>query len=538
MKSKIISKIRGVIPVVKRTSFVAERERVVAEQARFLVEEKRREYADSVVGVLSGELDVLKRDLSDLQLTNRRNKDYTKWVAMHYPNATEVANQRAGSSDFAFKPKISVILPVYNTDPTYLKECIDSVIQQSYVNWELCIVDDASKDELTLATLEKYERKKDPRIHVTHSKKNGHISVSSNLAIETASGDFIALLDHDDILWPNALFEVVKIMQNHQDADFVYSDEDKIEADGYIHYNPFFKPDWSPHLLSCINYITHFSVLRTSLVREVGGFDTHMVGTQDWDLFLRVSEKTDKIFHIPTVLYSWRAHEGSTALSLDSKSYVLINQEAALRNHFTRSKPQYDIEIKRENYNFWYARYALKSKPLVSIIIPTKDKVDYLKRCINSIIDMTNYLNYEIIIIDTGSTEESTKNYFNLLKEQHSDKKLKIKKFNKNPFNYSETCNYGAKQAKGEYFVMLNNDTEIQTRNWIKEMLGYAQQPDIAAVGAKLLYPSGKIQHAGVTVGIGSWEPVAAHPGIAMEDNSKDSIQTPLGMFQLSRQLV
>ncbi len=513
MKKQIISKVKSRIPVVKRTSYD--------------VEKARREQSEQTVAQLANDVSVLSRELHRSRLSGRRDREYTKWVAMHYPDSNMVANQRSQSVSFAYQPKISIILPVYNTDPGYLRACLDSVIRQSYVNWQLCIVDDASSDKQTLGVLTEYKNKKDPRIKIKHSKRNGHISVASNLAIDMAEGEYIALLDHDDVLWPNALFEAVNFMQFHRDADFIYSDEDKIEADGFIHYNPYFKPDWSPHLLECVNYITHFSVLRTSLVRSVGGFDSHMVGTQDWDLFLRVSEKTDKIYHVPTVLYSWRAHEGSTALSLDSKSYVLSNQEAALSEHFKRSKPEYQVELQRGAYNFWYAKYGLVAKPLVSIVIPTKDKVDYLRRCVESIFEMTDYHRYEIVIVDTGSTEEDTKEYYRSLKERYGDKKLRIKKFTKKPFNYSDTCNYGAQQARGEYFIMLNNDTEVGTSSWISDMLGYAQQPSIAAVGVKLLYPSGQIQHAGVAMGIGSLEPVAGHPGIQMDGISTDNLQTP-----------
>lgn len=512
MKKITISKIKSRVPFVKRKSYIQQRD--------------RSDRLENQAGQLYWHIEQITRELVQVKHNLQRVSEYNKWMAINYPSIATINKQRLKSTEFLFQPKVSIILPVYNTNPVYLEACISSVIEQSYVNWELCIVDDASDSEEALNVLNTYETGSDPRIKIMHSKKNGHISVSSNLAIEMATGEFIALLDHDDILWPNALFEVVTLLQDHQDADFVYSDEDKVEGDGFVHYNPYFKPDWSPHLLECVNYITHFSVLRTSIVKDVGCFDSHMVGAQDWDLFLRVSEKTDKIYHVPTILYSWRAHEGSTALSYESKSYVFANQRVALTNHFQRAKPQYVVELKVGNYNFYEPHYAVIGKPLVSIIVPTKDKVEYLQRCIDSVLNKTVYRNYEIIIVDTGSVEESTNNYYKSLKSNYNDKKLRIEEFAKQPFNYSEACNYGAKRAKGEYLIMLNNDTEVQTDTWVEDMLGYAQQPDIAAVGVKLLYPNGLIQHAGVAMGIGSWEPVAGHPGIQMPENdSSDSIQ-------------
>jgi len=511
MKKLSISKFKSHLPVVRRISYNSEK--------------ARSEELINHIGQINRELITTQQALVDAQHDTHRIKEYNKWLAINYPSPRTITHQRFESTKFNFQPKISIILPVYNTHPDYLKICIDSVVDQSYVNWELRIVDDASNSPETLDVLASYEATSDPRINITHSEKNGHISVASNIAIEQAKGEFIALLDHDDLLWPNALFEVVNLMQDHPDADFVYSDEDKIEADGYVHFYPYFKPDWSPHLLECINYITHFSVIRTSLIREIGGFDVHMVGTQDWDLFLRLLEKTDKIYHVPTILYSWRAHEGSTALLIDSKSYVFINQETALKNHFKRIKPNYEVDLQRENHDLWYARYKVIGKPLVSIVIPTKDKLEYLKRCVESVLEKTDYRKYEIIIVDTGSVEPSTHEYYASLQENYSDKKIRIKKFLKQPFNYSNACNYGAKQAKGEYLIMLNNDTEVCAGSWIEDMLGYAQQPDIATVGAKLLYPTGKIQHAGITLGIGSWEPVAGHSGIQMDNSPKDSYQ-------------
>lgn len=512
MKDRIISHIRSRLPIVKKENYL-----------------RAKLYADGLLtqtGKLYWHIDQKARELEALRVKMVRCQEYNKWVAMHYPNSKDIADQRHDSTTFNYRPKISIILPVYNTNPTYLEACVLSVQDQSYVNWELCIVDDASNNQSTLDLIIKYAKSGDPRIRISHSKINGHISTASNIGASMAEGEFLALLDHDDVLWPNALYEVVKLLQTHPSADLIYSDEDKIEADGFVHYEPYFKPDWSPHLLECINYITHLSVIRTKLFSHVGGFGSKMVGAQDWDLLLRITEQTDKIHHIPTVLYSWRAHPGSTASGMSAKGYAIANQRITLENHFKRVKSEYTVNVSEGAYGFWYPRYERIGKPLISIVIPTKDKVAYLERCVTSILELTTYSRYEIIIVDTGSVETETKAYYTQLKESLSDKKLIIKKFPKQPFNYSDACNFGAKAAKGEYLVMLNNDTEVKIETWLEDMLGYAQQPNIAAVGAKLLYPTGHIQHAGVTIGIGSYEPVAGHPAIHQEDGPDDMMKS------------
>lgn len=508
--SKPISRLKSYSPVIKKSSF---------RELQALLNQISEQHNEDVKALIARS-EEWATEVRALRLEIQRIREYDKWLAMNYPNANVIAGQRMASHEFGYKPLISIIMPVYNTDPSYLKTCVDSVLAQSYTNWELCIVDDASNNQDTLNCLKAYEN--DKRIRIKRSAENGHISVASNQGIEIAKGEFIALLDHDDFLWPNALFEVVSFLQSHKDADFVYSDEDKIEADGYMHFDPYFKPNWSPHLLECINYITHFSVMRTALVRKVGGFDKNMVGAQDWDLFLRMSENTQKIYHVPTILYSWRAHERSTAKSGGIKDYAIRSQEHALEQHFVRTE-QAVRELKpNPETGMWHPKFEIKGRPLISIVIPTKDKVDYLERCVNSILDKSTYLNYEVVIVDTGSVEEATKVYYKKLKETLSPKKLRIVKWKQKPFNYSDACNFGAKNAKGTYLVMLNNDTEVIGDDWLQDMLGYAQQPAVAAVGAKLLYPNMQVQHAGVTVGIGSFEPVAGHIGINSDYKSND----------------
>lgn len=511
MKNKISSKLKDYSPLVPKGTL-----------HRHQVQASNTEQAlQSEIQALRSRNEDWAKEVRALRLELQRIHEYDKWIAVYYPTPHTIANQRQASTNFAHRPTISIILPVYNTNVDFLKACIDSVTAQSYANWQLCIVDDASSSKDTVDCLKQYV-KKDPRISIKRSKNNGHISVASNQAIEMAKGEFVALLDHDDVLWPNALFEVVSLLQKHREADFIYSDEDKIEANGQLHFAPYFKPGWSPHLLECINYITHLSVMRTDLVRSVGGFNKNMVGAQDWDLFFRITEQTDKIHHIPTILYSWRAHENSTAHSIHIKDYALKSQEQALQAHFDRTKQTVSELKSGMTMGSWYPYFEIKNKPLISIVVPTKDKVDYLKRCISTVLEKSSYDNFELVIVDTGSKEIETKQYYSSLKKSLSSKKLRIVNFPKQPFNYSDTCNFGAEQSKGEYLVMLNNDTEIITPSWLEDMLGYAQQPKVAAVGAKLLFPSMQIQHAGVTVGIGSSEPVAGHIGIFTDYANND----------------
>ena len=505
-----VDKLKSYSPVVKKTSHDALRQQMsfYYEHTKNL-EKRDEEWA---------------REVRNLRLEIQRIKEYDKWMVLNYPKQDELSNQRDESNKFKYRPLISVILPVYNTDPDYLKVCIESVLNQSYTNWELCINDDASTSQATVKTLNDYAD--NPRIKINHSEKNGHISVASNEAISMAEGEFIALLDHDDFLWPNALYENIKLLQDHPDAVLIYSDEDKIDESpqNYVHFSPYFKPDWSPHLLECVNYITHFAVIRTEMVRKIGGFDRNMVGAQDWDLFFRVTEQTDKIYHIPTILYSWRAHDGSTAKSMESKSYAKKNQARTIKQHLSRTNiPIAGILTPKYKPGIFYLKYLPKDSKKVSIIIPTKDKKEYLEHCLSSIVNKTTYDNYEIVIVDTGSKEKETLDYYAHLKVAHS-KRMRIVYWRHSPFNYSDACNFGAKKAQGEYLIMLNNDTEVISPSWIQDMLGYADQPDVGAVGVKLLFPTNQIQHAGVTVGIGAEKPVAGHPGVTIDSQNNDSI--------------
>lgn len=428
---------------------------------------------------------------------------YTTWVAHNYPDGVDMYRQRAALASMPYQPLISVLVPTYNTNIAFLKEAVASVQAQTYENWELCIVDDASPDG-TVRDCIRDLAAKDKRIKSTFRKKNGHISVASNDALAMAKGEFVALLDHDDILWPNALFEVVKALNENKKLDFLYSDEEKVTEDRRAHQDPFFKPDWNPEFLESVNAITHFAVLRTALVKKIGGFRSEYNGSQDWDLFLRAAYAPGATppYHIAKILYGWRISETSTAGSTDAKPYVREAQEKALRESLrARGFPDAKV-VQGVQRDYRHVVHPVKGNPKVSIVIPTKNLYAIAKRCINSIYTKTTYKNFEIVLVDTGSTDSKVHNWYKTLKHEHDN--IKILDWPEQPFSYVRTCNFGAKNATGEYLLMLNNDTEVITPDWIEMLLSDAQRDGIGAVGCKLMYPGGLlIQHAGIGIGFG-----------------------------------
>ncbi len=466
---------------------------------------------DAIKRILSASLNLSPDTVRMLQNQMR----YSRWVAENYPDAVESLRQRAASGAFEYRPLISIVTPTYNTDIQFLRECIESVQSQHYDNWQLCIVDDASPNAEVRDVIKEYAAA-DKRITYHFSKTNQHIADASNTAIGLAKGEFLALLDHDDILWPNALYEVVKALNANKKLDFIYSDEDKITSNRRDFQNPFFKPDWNPDFLYSVNYITHFSVVRTSLAQKLGGFRKEYNGAQDWDFFMRITNTTKQIHHIPTVLYSWRMSETSTAQSTDAKPYVVEAQHSAIQDDLAR-KGYHDVsvEVDKRNNGYWKVTYPVRDNPLVSIIIPTKDQYVIVKRCVESIQKKTTYKNYEIILVDTGSSDSSVHRWYSRLQKQHDN--IHVVDWPEQPFSYARSCNEGARQAKGEFLVMLNNDTEVLTANWLQLLLGDAQRPEIGAVGCKLFYPDKEhIQHAGVGIGFGgvaanSFSPIVDH---------------------------
>jgi GT2 family glycosyltransferase len=425
---------------------------------------------------------------------------YGRWLASHYPDAVALYDLQKEQKAFTYRPLISILTPTYNTNLEHLTECIRSVQTQVYDNWELCIVDDASPNEAVRQKIKELAAE-DKRIHYSFSKKNGHISAATNIALGMAKGEFIGLLDHDDVLWPNALHEAVKALNRDKKIDFIYSDEEKVQYSRQDHQNPFFKPDWNPEFLQCVNFITHFAVLRKTVVEQIGGFRSQHDGAQDWDLFLRVSNATKRIHHIPTVLYSWRMSETSTAVSTEAKPYVVEAQRTAIQESLAAQGRKGEV-IRGEAKDYWTVRYELAGCPLISIVIPSKNQYAVVKRCIESIYKKTTYQNFEIIVVDTGSTDKRVLRWYKTLPGQH--KNLRVVDWPEQPFSYARSCNYGAKQAKGEYLVMLNNDTEVITPDWLEWLLSDAQQDDVGPVGALLFYPGAElIQHAGIGIGLG-----------------------------------
>lgn len=433
---------------------------------------------------------------------------YKKWIAKYEPSTEDLALQR--KRKFEYSPKISIIVPTYNTPLPFLKQLFNSVHDQTYDNWELCIAD-GSNEEITRKYLIN-KASKDKRVKLTLLKYNYGIAGNTNKAIDLATGDYVIFLDHDDTLAPFALYEIVNTLSINPDADVIYSDEDKISYNGLTRTSPHFKPDWSPDTLLSYNYITHLFTIKNSLLQHVGCIRSGFEGAQDYDLVLRATEKARQVVHIPKVLYHWREHSNSTSTNIESKTYVTFSTQRAVSDYLERNG--IDARVFGGPF-FGSARivYTLYSKPLISIIIPTKNETETIKNCIDSIICRTTYSNFEILIVDTGSNEDSTWEYYETLS---SDKRIKILRWEK-PFNYSAVNNFAAKSALGEYLLFLNNDTEIQTAEWIESMLEFCQRDDVGAVGAKLFYPDFTIQHAGVILGIGG---IAGHSHKSFPRNS------------------
>jgi O-antigen biosynthesis protein len=427
-------------------------------------------------------------------------KEYLRWLKFNATQLQLAHEQMKGLiEEFSNRPKISIVLPTYNSNTKWLSEAIESVKAQSYDNWELCIADDASTVSGIRELLLRYAED-DERIKVELRKENGHISKASNSALSLASGDWIGLLDHDDLLTPDALFWVAQCINDYPESKLIYSDEDKIDEVGVL-AGPYFKPDWNRELFYGHNLICHFGVYAKSLLEEVGGFRVGFEGAQDYDLALRCIERipASSIVHIPRVLYHWRTHSESTAKTSKAKPYAMLAGERALKEHFIRQGINADPGLIGHGYRI---RYQLPlSPPLVSLIIPTRNGLFFLKKCIESILAKTTYENYEILIVDNDSDDLETLSYLNYLTELERVKVIRCP----GPFNYSELNNRAADFAKGEVIGLLNNDIEVIEGDWLSELVSRAILPDIGAVGPKLLYGNGSLQHAGIILGIGGW---------------------------------
>lgn len=439
----------------------------------------------------------LTRFIAKLYL--QENVKYKIWLKKNFPREADLKKMAETVTIFPNKPVISVVMPVFNPPEHFLQEAIESVLKQVYPYWELCIADDASTEPYVKQILENYALK-DSRIKVSFRKENGHISRTSNSALELATGEFIALLDHDDLLTPDALYEVALLLNRYPSADMIYSDEDHInEQNQFI--SPYFKPDWCPDSFLSRMYTCHLGAYRRSLVMDIGGFREGYEGSQDYDLVLRLTEKTEKIFHIPKILYHWRIHPKSTAFGAVSvKSYASQAAKKALAEAIARrGEPGRVAKVPDSGENY-IIRYDIVSYKLVSIIIPTKNLGNVLNNCLTSIFKNSTYPNYEVIVIDNGSDEELTAK---IIHDWQSKEPERFKCYPLNiPFNFSQINNYAVSQAKGEFLLFLNNDTQIITPDWIEAMVEQAQRSSIGAVGALLLYEDNSIQHAGIVTGI------------------------------------
>ena len=432
---------------------------------------------------------------------------YNDWYEKVKPTEAELAEQRKISRKWKEAPKISIVVPLYNTPETFLREMIESVMASTYENWELCLADGTPGESVIPAIVQEYQQndrkiidKEASRIVYQKLKENGGIAENTNAAIAMAGGDYIAFLDHDDVITPDALYEmadrIIKGRNQGKEPEVLYSDEDKTDAGQTKVMDPHFKPDFNPDLLCSNNYITHFLVVKRELADRLGGIRKDFDGAQDYDFVLRATEQAKVIAHIPKILYHWRMHELSTAGDGDSKSYARDAGKRAIEAHLERIGVEGSVEP-TQYFGFYRVNYKLTERPLVSIIIPNKDETETLKKCLDAIAK-SSYENYEVIIVENNSTEEAT---FSLYKKIESDK-IKVVYY-PDAFNYSKLNNFGASYANGTYYILMNNDIEVIETNWIEQMLSNCERREVGVVGARLYYPDNTIQHAGLVVGVG-----------------------------------
>ena len=431
--------------------------------------------------------------------------DYAGWVARFDTLTAERMSELRSRADRVGTdaPLISILLPVYQTPERWLRRCIESVIAQAYPRWQLCIVDDGSPDGRVMEILEEYARK-DDRIEVMRRDVNGHISEASNSALAMARGSHVALLDHDDELRPHALLEMAEAITAIPDTGLVYSDEDKVDADGR-RFDPYFKPDFDPDLLRSQNYVCHFTVIRADLVRAVGGFRKGFEGSQDHDLILRCTERLapEQVKHVPKVLYHWRAIPGSTALTRDAKDYASSAGARAVGEHLARRHP--DARVGELSHGHFRVHWPLPAPaPKASLVVPTRDRVGLLRMCVESILERTTYPDFEVVVVDNQSSDPEALAYLAQLERRDRVRLLRYDA----PFNYSAINNWAVGQCDGTVIGLVNNDIEVISPGWLDEMVSQAMRSEVGAVGAMLYYPNDTIQHAGVVLGVHG---VAAH---------------------------
>ena len=430
---------------------------------------------------------------------------YGPWFEKHKPSAEELERQR--KKKWKNPPLISVAVPAYRTPPGFLEQMILSVKEQTYPHWELCIVNASRGEDGMEQVLGRYAGG-DERIRVKNLEENLGIAGNTNEALEMARGEFVGLLDHDDLLAPQALFRIAEALTADPQADAVYTDEDKVTTDLSEHFQPHFKPDFNLDLLRSNNYITHFFVVRTRLAREAGGFRKEFDGAQDYDFIFRCTEEAKKVLHVPEVLYHWRTHKASTADNPASKMYAFEAGKRAIEAHLARCGQEGTVSL-RKDLGFYRVEYPVQGEPLVSILIPNRDQKETLEKCLNSIWEKSTYNNYEILIVENNSSSPEIFNYYREIEKRPGVQILTWKE----GFNYSAINNFGEKSAAGDYLLFLNNDVEVINPRWIEELLGNCQRKEVGIVGAKLYYPDDTIQHAGTVIGIGG---IAGHAFLNM----------------------
>lgn len=435
---------------------------------------------------------------------------YGPWYEEHRAKPEELERQRKQSlawENFSGGEEsacvFSIAVPVFRTPAKFLCEMIESVRSQSFSFWELCLANADPEDREVAEILERYCRE-DRRIRVKNLKENKGISENTNAALAMARGEFVGLLDHDDLLAPDALYEMAARLEKDGGIDVFYTDEDKVTTDLSEHFQPHLKPDFNLDLLRSNNYICHFFVVRREIAERIGGFRPEFNGAQDYDFIFRCTEQAEKIVHIPRILYHWRVHSASTADNPASKMYAYEAGKRAIEGNLERSGVRGVVSL-RQDYGFYDVHYPVEGEPLVSILIPNKDQKETLMHCIRSVLETSTWKNLEILIIENNSEREET---FACYRELEKDPRIRILTYPGKTFNYSAINNFGVQQAKGEYLLFLNNDIEVITPDWIEQMLGNCQRPEVGIVGAKLYYPDNTIQHAGIIIGIGG---IAGH---------------------------
>ena len=420
---------------------------------------------------------------------------YGPWYEAYQPTEEILEKQRRHK--FKNGPLISIVVPAYLTPERFLRQMLDSLLAQTYENWELCLANGSPEDQDMQTVLKSYAEM-DRRIRYQDLKENLGIAENTNAAFAMAKGDFVGLLDHDDLLAPNALYEIAAALEEHPEADVIYTDEDKVTTDLTEHFQPHLKPDFNLDLLRSNNYICHFLVVRRSVVEKAGGFRREFDGAQDYDFVFRCVEQAREIVHVPEILYHWRTHKSSTADNPASKMYAFEAGRRAIEGNLERTGTQGIVEH-TPDFGFYRVKYPVQGEPLVSIIIPNREEKETLEECVESIFSKTSYKNYEIIIVENNSSSNEIFRYYKQLSE---DPRIHLIRWKKE-FNYSAINNFGVRHAKGDYLLFLNNDVKIIDPDWITEMLGICQRREVGAVGAKLIYPDNTIQHAGCVVGMG-----------------------------------